>query len=90
MPRPDRLWLVLLPGVLAVAVGKVTAEALYEEGVNRVLFPEEERMGSMVVAMSRHFGGGPASDREPEESAVTGECARTGREAALLEKHSAQ
>ncbi|EXX86060.1 uroporphyrinogen-III synthase [Paenibacillus darwinianus] len=52
--------------VLAVAVGKVTAEALFEEGVKRVLFPEEERMGSMVVAMSRHFGG-----MEFEEDAVT-------------------
>lgn len=46
--------------VLAVAVGKVTAEALHEEGVARVLFPEEERMGSMVVAMSKYYGG----DRE--------------------------
>ncbi|MFC5647814.1 uroporphyrinogen-III synthase [Paenibacillus solisilvae] len=48
--------------VLAVAVGKVTAEAVQEEGVQRVLFPEEERMGSMVIAMSKFFGegeGGP-------------------------------
>jgi uroporphyrinogen-III synthase len=44
-------------GVLAVAVGKLTAESLHEEGVERVLFPEEERMGNMVVALSRHFGG---------------------------------
>ncbi|MFB9326867.1 uroporphyrinogen-III synthase [Paenibacillus aurantiacus] len=42
--------------VLAVAVGKVTAEAFVEEGILRVLYPEEERMGSMVVAMSKHFG----------------------------------
>ncbi|MBO9608950.1 MAG: uroporphyrinogen-III synthase [Paenibacillaceae bacterium] len=41
--------------VLAVAVGKVTAESLREEGVARVLFPEEERMGSMVVAMGKYF-----------------------------------
>ena len=41
--------------VLAVAVGKVTAESLREEGVTRVLYPEEERMGSMVVSMSRYF-----------------------------------
>ncbi|WP_135557174.1 uroporphyrinogen-III synthase [Paenibacillus cymbidii] len=41
--------------VLAVAVGKVTAESLREEGVVRVLFPEEERMGSMVVAMGKYF-----------------------------------
>ncbi|MBW7475130.1 uroporphyrinogen-III synthase [Paenibacillus oenotherae] len=53
--------------VLAVAVGKVTAEAVYEEGVERVLFPEEERMGSMVVAMSKFFGGG--SD-EPDSGSI--------------------
>nr|WP_281378749.1 uroporphyrinogen-III synthase [Paenibacillus phyllosphaerae] len=41
--------------VLAVAVGKVTAEAFHEEGIKRVLAPEEERMGNMVVAMSRHY-----------------------------------
>ncbi|WP_274654425.1 uroporphyrinogen-III synthase [Paenibacillus humicola] len=41
--------------VLAVAVGKVTAETLHEEGLRRVLYPEEERLGSMVVAMSRYF-----------------------------------
>ncbi|BBH23792.1 hypothetical protein Back11_51370 [Paenibacillus baekrokdamisoli] len=41
--------------VLAVAVGKVTAEAVHEEGIQRVLFPEEERMGSMIVAMSKYF-----------------------------------
>ncbi|NBD26827.1 uroporphyrinogen-III synthase [Paenibacillus glycinis] len=42
--------------VLAAAVGKVSAEALREEGVAQVLFPEEERMGSMVVAMCKFFG----------------------------------
>lgn len=64
-------------GVLAVAVGKVTAEALKEEGVERVLYPEEERMGSMVVAISKYFGGQSASagGGEAEVSAVTGECA---------------
>ena len=51
--------------VLAVAVGKMTAEAVQEEGVQRVLFPEEERMGSMVVAMSKFFDdqvSGPDED----------------------------
>ncbi|WP_042456923.1 uroporphyrinogen-III synthase [Neobacillus dielmonensis] len=40
---------------LAVAVGKVTAEALREEGVERVITPENERMGAMVVELSRHY-----------------------------------
>ncbi|SEO02912.1 uroporphyrinogen-III synthase [Paenibacillus sp. OV219] len=41
--------------VLAVAIGKVTAEAMSEEGIARVLFPEEERMGNMLVAMSKYY-----------------------------------
>ncbi|WP_308636767.1 uroporphyrinogen-III synthase [Paenibacillus silvisoli] len=62
--------------VLAVAVGKVTAEAMQEEGVERVLFPEEERMGSMVVAMSKYFGGGRASvEGEAELDGAVGDCA---------------
>lgn len=44
-------------GVLAAAVGKVTAEALQEEGVRRVLFPEEERLGHLVVALGRYYDG---------------------------------
>ncbi|PWW08457.1 uroporphyrinogen-III synthase [Paenibacillus cellulosilyticus] len=49
--------------VLAVAVGKVTAEALREEGVTRVLFPEEERMGSMVVTLSRYYDAAALASR---------------------------
>lgn len=41
--------------VLAVAIGKVTAEAMREEGVERVLYPEEERMGNMLVTMSKYY-----------------------------------
>ncbi|MEC3605813.1 uroporphyrinogen-III synthase [Bacillus glycinifermentans] len=41
--------------VLAAAVGKVTAEALKEEGVERLLAPELERMGAMIVELSRHY-----------------------------------
>lgn len=37
---------------LAAAVGKVTAEALREEGVNRLLVPEHERMGAMIIELS--------------------------------------
>lgn len=49
--------------VLAVAVGKVTAEALREEGVGRVLYPEEERMGSMVVTLSRYYDAAALATR---------------------------
>ncbi|MFH5185985.1 uroporphyrinogen-III synthase [Paenibacillus sp. TAB 01] len=41
--------------VTAVAVGKVTAEALRDEGVKRVVAPEEERMGSMIVALAQYY-----------------------------------
>lgn len=40
---------------LAAAVGKVTAEALREEGVDKLLVPEKERMGAMVVELSQYY-----------------------------------
>ncbi|MES5394864.1 uroporphyrinogen-III synthase [Bacillus amyloliquefaciens] len=41
--------------VLAAAVGKVTAEAIRDEGVNRVLAPDIERMGAMIIELSRYY-----------------------------------
>lgn len=41
--------------VVAVAVGKVTAEALKEEGVERLVTPENERMGAMIIELSHFF-----------------------------------
>lgn len=41
--------------VIAAAVGKVTAEALREEGVERLLIPENERMGAMIMELSRFY-----------------------------------
>ena len=41
--------------VLAAAVGKVTAEALREEGVKRILVPENERMGAMIVELAHYY-----------------------------------
>ncbi|SDH04404.1 uroporphyrinogen-III synthase [Alteribacillus persepolensis] len=40
---------------VAAAVGKVTAEALQEYGVNRIISPENQRMGAMVVTLSDYF-----------------------------------
>ncbi|UQZ85913.1 uroporphyrinogen-III synthase [Paenibacillus konkukensis] len=40
---------------VAVAVGKVTAEALRDEGIERVVAPEEERMGSMIVTLAQYY-----------------------------------
>ena len=41
--------------VLAVAVGKVTAEALNNYGVKNVLQPKREKMGAMVITLSSHY-----------------------------------
>lgn len=41
--------------VIAVAVGKVCAEALHDEGITRVLAPEHERMGAMIMELAQHF-----------------------------------
>lgn len=43
--------------VIAAAVGKVTAQALREAGVERIIVPEEERMGAMMVTLGRYFAG---------------------------------
>ncbi|MFB3160050.1 uroporphyrinogen-III synthase [Neobacillus sp. 179-J 1A1 HS] len=44
---------------LAVAVGKVTEEALREERVENVLVPEHERMGAMIIELSRYYRDRP-------------------------------
>lgn len=41
--------------VAAAAVGKVTAESLTEEGVKRVISPEYERMGAMIIELAKYF-----------------------------------
>ncbi|UQZ33931.1 uroporphyrinogen-III synthase [Paenibacillus sp. PK3_47] len=40
--------------VLAVSVGKITTESLKEEGIQRIVMPEHERMGSMFVELGRY------------------------------------
>lgn len=41
--------------ILAVSVGKVTSEALKQEGVERIVAPENERMGAMIIEMSKYY-----------------------------------
>lgn len=55
--RFDELISALRGPVIAVAVGKVTAQGLYEAGIPRVVAPKEERMGSMIVELARYFAG---------------------------------
>lgn len=43
--------------VVAVAVGKVTAQGLAEAGIPRIIAPREERMGSMMVELARYYAG---------------------------------
>lgn len=53
----DELLQALEGPVIAVAVGKVTAQGLFEAGVPRVVAPKEERMGSMMVELARYYAG---------------------------------
>ncbi|MED4130731.1 MULTISPECIES: uroporphyrinogen-III synthase [Shouchella] len=41
--------------VIATAVGKVTAEALYESGVTNVVYPAKERMGAMIIHLGKYI-----------------------------------
>ena len=46
---------VFKESTLAVAVGKVTLEALKEEGIDRVVAPENERMGAMIITLANYY-----------------------------------
>jgi uroporphyrinogen-III synthase len=41
--------------VVALAVGKVTAAALRDEGIDRIVIPEVERMGSAIIALENFY-----------------------------------
>jgi uroporphyrinogen-III synthase len=41
--------------VVAVAVGKITAEAIEAEGVERIVSPENERMGAMIITLAQYM-----------------------------------
>ncbi|WP_026693948.1 uroporphyrinogen-III synthase [Peribacillus kribbensis] len=40
---------------VCAAVGRVTAEALKDEGVGRIIVPGNERMGAMIVELAQYF-----------------------------------
>lgn len=46
--------------VKAVAVGKVTAEALRDECLNLVITPESERMGAMIIELVKYYENHPS------------------------------
>lgn len=41
--------------VIALAVGKVTAQSLKEEGISRLVVPDNERMGSAIVELGKYY-----------------------------------
>lgn len=41
--------------IVATAVGKVTAEALKEEGISEIVVPQHERMGAMIVELAQYY-----------------------------------
>lgn len=43
--------------VIALAVGKVTAQVISEEGIDRVIYPEDQRMGSAMVELVKFYQG---------------------------------
>lgn len=51
----DELRSALNQTVLAVSVGKVTSEALTQAGITRIVAPENERMGAMIVEMAKYY-----------------------------------
>ncbi|WP_419872701.1 uroporphyrinogen-III synthase [Candidatus Pristimantibacillus sp. PTI5] len=53
--RKEQLLACFEQQVVAAAVGKVTAEALKEYGVKRMVVPEIERMGALIIEIARYF-----------------------------------
>ncbi|WP_078553668.1 uroporphyrinogen-III synthase [Bacillus alkalicellulosilyticus] len=51
----EEILMAFTADVLAVSVGKVTSEAMVEEGITRYIAPELERMGAMIIELSRYY-----------------------------------
>ncbi|HWK21629.1 MAG TPA: uroporphyrinogen-III synthase [Ureibacillus sp.] len=43
--------------VIALPVGKVTAKALQERGIKRLVVPEDERIGSALMTLNKYYKG---------------------------------
>lgn len=53
--KKDQLLEMLDTKVVALSVGKVTGQALKEQGVNRMVIPEHERMGSALMKLAQYY-----------------------------------
>ncbi|WP_434749063.1 uroporphyrinogen-III synthase [Paenibacillus amylolyticus] len=51
-------------GVVPASVGKVTANAMREEGIEALVVPEDEKMGALIVELGRYFAANPVGVRE--------------------------
>ncbi|MGO4531042.1 uroporphyrinogen-III synthase [Paenibacillus sp. 2TAF8] len=51
-------------GVIPASVGKVTANAMREEGIEALVVPEDEKMGALIVELGRYFVANPVGVRE--------------------------
>jgi uroporphyrinogen-III synthase len=67
--------------VIALSVGSMTSAALQDYGITRIVAPEHERMGAMIMELAKYYqeetkakistrvqGGKSASTNEPEQS----------------------
>lgn len=55
--REEEVKSVFEQDVLAAAIGKVTAEALRDRGISRIIVPEKERMGALIVEIAHYYEG---------------------------------
>ncbi|MGQ8872126.1 uroporphyrinogen-III synthase [Paenibacillus sp. TSA_86.1] len=53
--REEEVKSVFEQDVLAAAIGKVTAEALRDKGISRIIVPEIERMGALIVEIANYY-----------------------------------
>lgn len=53
--KKDQLLEMFDTKVVALSVGKVTGQALKEQGVNRMVIPEHERMGSALMKLAQYY-----------------------------------
>lgn len=63
----DQLLETLRDPVVAVAVGKITAQGLREIGLQRVVAPQTERMGSMIIELAHYYAGESAAEASEDE-----------------------
>ncbi|MGX9135378.1 uroporphyrinogen-III synthase [Rummeliibacillus sp. JY-2-4R] len=53
--KKDELLTTFETNVVALSVGKVTGQALKNQGVQRIVIPEDERMGSALMKLAQYY-----------------------------------